>query len=232
MAHTIKAVLAWTLAVASTAAAGAPITFDFESEPATLGGAYVVRALTQGGLTMTLRRQGGTAFDIEAAVPAAPYPPGFGVRQLTPFAVNVGAPFVASFSAPINSFSIAYGDFGSDADTLTLQAYSGLDGTGTLLASAFDNYGINAFPVFDTVTVAAAGIRSVVFIGGGPPFTHSVYYDNIVVDTVAAVPEPPTALLLALAGALLVGGRRRTRVSQARGPWSSPASPRRAPSRR
>src|SRR4029077_7335422 len=92
-------------------------------------------------------------------------------------------------------------DAGGDTDDATLAAYSGTGGTGTLLDSASGHHG-GEFPVnVLTLSVAASGINSVVFIGGSPSFPNSLNYDNITVETsneVGAVPEPSTVALLGL----------------------------------
>ncbi|MCA9135694.1 MAG: PEP-CTERM sorting domain-containing protein [Planctomycetales bacterium] len=118
-----------------------------------------------------------------------------GTSQLDPGA------FILDFNRPIDSISVDMGDFGQESDTLVLQAFSGSSGTGTLLG---EDTGfiptINGF-VFENLSVAQSGIRSVRMIGGSEFIPNSVFYDNITVTT--AIPEPSSTVLLVLG---LLGG--------------------------
>ena len=98
------------------------------------------------------------------------------------------------------------GDYGEDTDTLILEAYSELGGTGTLLASSTFVLTPGSSFSFSTLSVAASGIRSVRFIGGSPDFPNSVFYDNLTVTN-----QPATLLLLGtgLAAVGAAGKRRR-----------------------
>lgn len=98
--------------------------------------------------------------------------------------------------------SFYYASSASTLDAVTI--YSGLNGTGTLLASAslFGNAQLgcsdSSFCRFDLTSVKFAGIaRSVSFAGNA----GSVAYDNI---GISAVPEPESYALL-LAGLAVVG---------------------------
>lgn len=206
--------------VAGTRAGAATITFDLENQPGTSTqlGALTSLALTSSGLTMSLSRS-GTAFDVVNTTVLGPaFPAAFGTRSLSPFAAyESNTPFVANFSSAVTGFSFSYGDFAgdpiTDTDVATIQAYSGLNGTGTLLATATNSYGTQVFPTFNTFGVTGAGIQSVVFIGGSAAFPNSVYYDNFVVTTadVAAVPEPASLALVSIAGLAFAAGRKLVR---------------------
>ncbi len=208
------------LAAASTVQAQ---TFNFEGATATttfgsgFPGSLTTLPQTSGGVTATFTRP-GSAFDIvdTTTAPAGSFPATFGNHSLSPFNDSSSAtPFVVNFSAPLSSVSLDYGDFGGDSDTFTLNAFSGLNGTGTLLGTGSDNYGNTSLPIFDTISVSASNILSITLIGGGTSFPNSVYYDNIRV-TVAPVPEPGSIALLtglSLTGAAFL--RRRKTASKA-----------------
>lgn len=207
-------------------------TFDFESATATSNvnshpGALRTLIQTSDGLTATFTRQGnaqGTAiFDVvdtpSYSSAGVSFPASWGTRSLDPFSARGNFAFIVDFSSAITSASIDYGDFGGtangDYDTFTMQAYSGLGGTGTLLTTSTDTYGGKILPTFDTVSVSAADIRSITFIGGSPGnLPNSVYYDNLSVTTPAPEPSQTAALgmgVLGLAG-LAVKARRRSAI--------------------
>src|SRR5688572_4912618 len=104
-------IVATALLFTAVQAQAAPITYDFEGEAATAGGALTVLVLTEGGLTMTLEREAGTPFDIFDLSPFG-VPASWGSRSLDPFfAEDSNTWFVANFSSLITSFTIEAGDF-------------------------------------------------------------------------------------------------------------------------
>jgi hypothetical protein len=195
-----------------SAAANAAL-FDFESETATFTGgartgALTSLSLTDAGLTINISRP-SSGFDIVDNTVAGQTgkPPTWGARSLDPFFNSGGASFLINFSQALSSFAVEFGDFGGDSvDNLVLQAFSGANGTGTLLASSSTPYSALTFPGFATASVTASGINSITMIGGTPSFVHSVFYDNIVaaVQPAVGVPEPTSGLLIAVALAALV----------------------------
>jgi hypothetical protein len=215
------------LTLASACASAATITFDFEGLPATgtsagHPGALVLLPMTSSGLTATFLRESGDSFDVADmttfVVPPGTIPAAFGTRSLSPFANETSATaFIVNFSSSVSSAAISFGDFGADLDDFSMQAFSGLNGTGTTLATTANIYGSLAFPNIDTGTVSAPGINSIVFIGGTSDFPNSLYFDNLTVTSnVAAIPEPSTYALM-LAGLGFVGfvanRRRKPQVS-------------------
>lgn len=205
--------LALTLVLGAATAHAAPVLYDFESTPATgvSTGGYASLSLTESGLTMVVTGSASNFDVVDNTAGQAGKPASWGLRSLSPFVHESGDPFILDFSAAIGSLSVEFGDYGADApDILTLTAYSGAGGTGSILDTDSVSFLALAFPGFATGSVAASGIRSVVMIAGTSGFPHSAFYDNVLVN--APVPEPGTFALmgfgLALAG---VATRRRSR---------------------
>lgn len=201
------------LAHGSHQASAALITFNLEDQVATYvsnaqgtprPGALTSLSLTQGGITMTITRQGGTAFDLVSnSGVQINKPASWGLISLDPFVNSaIGTGWIFNFSQPVHGFSLELGDYGADSDTATLTGYAGADGTGLALASASADFLLNGdipasggFPIPVTGTINADGILSVVLVGQSPliDFENSVFLDNFVVDT----PEPTSLILLA-----------------------------------
>jgi len=215
----VLAVTVSILTSASSLQAGI-VTFDFESTPATFisppdssrPGALTSLSLSNSGLTISISRTSSTHFDIvdnngnQAGKSAS-----FGNRSLDPFfspGPNTG--FIVNFSSALSAFQLSFGDYGQDAETLTLNAYSGLNGTGTLLGTTTVGYD-SAFPTFDTASLTVAGIKSVTWNGtsSAEGFDNSLFYDNLTATVTNRVPDTgTTALLLGLGMVGLVGVRR------------------------
>lgn len=213
--------------VATVPAAQAQV-FTFEGQAATANaasqpGALTVLTETQGGLTLTLTREAQGRFDVfdTNAFPGS-FPGSFGQRSLSPFfQETLNTAFIGNFSSALTSVSIEFGDFGGDSDTFTLEAYSGLNGSGALLASTTVPYGTATFPgsVGTGGVTSVTGIQSIRFIGGAAgTFPNSVYYDNITVrqqEEPSAAPETATLALVGMGLLPLVGaiiGRRRSKA--------------------
>jgi hypothetical protein len=195
-------------------AVAATVTFDFE-ELATGTGLTSI-TMTKSGITVDIYREGGATFGIADLSPFATFPASWGQRTLNPFVGGTGnTAFIANISPGVQGVSLEMGDFGADADDLILEAYSGLDGTGTLLGTAtgFLPPGGSTFG-FATLSTTGADIRSIRFIGGSPNFPNSVYYDNLqLTSTDMVIPEPTSLTLLGLGVIGLLGCARRKKLS-------------------
>lgn len=141
---------------------------------------------------------------------------------LGPYYSNAPSPITVMYAADATAImNVAAGfvgglrfEYSSSQSVLdAVQIYSGLNGTGTLLASAslFGNAGIGctdtAFCRFDLTSVQFAGVAQSVSFGGGTP---NVLFDDV---TITAVPEPGTyALFVAGLAAIGLLVRRRRQV--------------------
>jgi Thrombospondin type 3 repeat len=91
----------------------------------------------------------------------------------------VGPSKLFNFSGPVVSVSLSAGDFGpSDADVMTLTAYSGPSATGSVIATDVVSLPLNHATGCLTLTVAGSGIQSVELTTAGT-FLNSVFVDNL-----------------------------------------------------
>ena len=202
--------------ISAVSAKADTVNFNFEPLAPSASGFLNLLTITQGGLTMTITREGNGRFDIFNNGAEASFPQAWGARSLAPFS-SANTAFVANFSQTVTSVSIEMGDFGQDEDVPLIQAFSGLNGTGTLMGTASSTLagGIVGFTSV-TLSVPVGGIQSIRFIGGSTAYPNSVLYDNINVTfgpqgPVQPVPEPTTMALLGigLAGMALKKSRAR-----------------------
>jgi len=152
---------------------------NFDSEATTSGGALSSLSISSNELSATITRRDSN-FDIELAN---------GNNKLSPFSDTGGdTEFVIDFNVPMDFVQINFGDFGGDPlDMATLKAYSGANGTGTLLDTSSNTlFSSSKFfsSVFLSVSSFGAGIMSVTITGGtasgtAPNFPHSVFYDSL-----------------------------------------------------
>lgn len=195
-------ILAIALLGALGSTAQAETVFDFENAA---GGPTTSLSQTVDGITVSI--SGPASFDV-ANTGYAP----FGSRSIITYDQQVAAPYVANFSEAVTNVAISAGDFGSDADTVFFEAFSGLDASGALLASMTSDICCDG-PVFSDITVAltATGIRSVRFFTGPTDrFPGSLFFDNLRVNTTAAVPEPASWGMM-IGGFALAGAAMRRR---------------------
>ena len=212
-----KFIISTALAVSLLALPAAASAAVFTFEGASVGAGLTTLAQTDAGLTMTVTRP-GSVFEIIDLTPFSG-PASFGARTLGPSGdTGTSTPFVASFSAGVNTVSMNFGDFGADSDTASLSLWSGLNGTGSLLGTANVSWGAADFsignpPGFITLTSALSAL-SATFIIGSPSFPQSGYFDNITATaSESAVPELATWAMM-ISGFGLVGAMMRRRRLQ------------------
>lgn len=173
--------------------------FDFESTPTTSDGsvgrpgALTSLAVTSGGLTLTLSREGGTAFDVMDNTSAGQggKPASWGNHTLDPFfAGGPNTGFIGNFSGLVTSVALEFGDYNSDEDNITLSVWSGLNGTGSLLGTISQTLPTSDF-FGGSLSLSAAGIQSFTLSSSNlDVFPNTVFVDNITVSRAPGVPGP------------------------------------------
>ncbi|MFN8092483.1 MAG: PEP-CTERM sorting domain-containing protein [Vicinamibacteria bacterium] len=216
MTKRVLAGIAVAASLMSGSAYAVPFAFDFESVPATGGnaGGYTSLPLTSGNVSATLTRSSGTAFDVVSNTGGqSGKPAGWGLHSLSPFFNTsvAGDAWLLTFSVPVLSLSIQFGDYGADNDSpVGLGAFSGPNGTGVNVANSTTGWGtglsFSSPQHFKTLTVSSPyAFQSVQFSSSGP-FPNSLFWDNIQGQ---AVPEPGTLLLVGSGITALALRRRR-----------------------
>jgi hypothetical protein len=158
------------LFVAFGNASAAVSDFGFEQNQATIG-------------TRIFLDRAGNGFELSSN---SARPASWGEFSLSPFSDTAHAtPYILNFGLPVTGFSCDMGDSSNDVDSLSMKAYSGPNGTGILLASTSDVLQPSPIGQFTSkrLSLQAAGIKSIVIIGGSPTMLHSVYYDNFTIIT-------------------------------------------------
>lgn len=129
------------------------------------------------------------------------------------FAYGYNAPIYANFSDAISDFSVqAFRTDGTFFPTVTLTAYSGANGTGSILGTQTATFGGTGYQSTVISLSGLSGAGSVAILGSS---SGTVDFDNITANVSAPVPEPATWALM-ISGFGLVGGAMRRRSSQTR----------------
>jgi PEP-CTERM motif len=198
--------LVLTIALLPATAQAAPILFDLEGETAVTG--LTTLALSSGGVTMTITREGGATFGVQQPFS---FPPAFGTRVLSPFLGTAGSfAFLVNLSAPTYFFGLDFGDLVDDDDFVTLQAFSGPNQTGTLLETKTFPYPGKLFPSFESISIGGPTPALSLRFFAAAPVPNTVYFDNFRLST-TPIPEPASLLLLASGLAAVAFRRRRQR---------------------
>lgn len=186
-------------------------SFDFEGVPDSGGyavGGYTAVSMTSGSQTLVITRP-GSAFDVTDMSIYSGTPAGWGHRTLSPFFSTAGGPFMLNFSTGITSFSVEVGDFvPSDDDEAYFSAYTGADGTGSLLGTfTLSLPGSGSGFLYGTLSAGGSTpAMSVVMGGGSASYPDSLFWDNIMVTP---VPEPASIAGFGLAGLMLLARRKK-----------------------
>jgi len=187
------ATLALALGLASPAFAGTTVSVDFEktwSYGEEVGSTYAAQGVN---FTNVL----GLSNDaVQTYYSNAPSPLGVASAQLD------GTVNTAAYMNVADGVDYGLGFYYAGIDTFTVSAYSGLNGTGTLLGTI----SLSATGDFDTWQYAVLN-----FSGTAQSFDLSGTNGVAALDNIASVPEPSSiALLLAAGGGVVLSRRRRT----------------------
>ena len=185
------ATLALALGLASPAFAAAPLSIDFEKTwdyGVEVGDTYAADGVT---FTNVLGLSNNAD---EIFFSNAPSPQGIAYAQLD--GITNTAAYMNVAAGVTGGLSFYY----AGTDVSTIKAYSGLNGTGTLLGA---------------ITLASTGDYStwnkavLSFSGSAQSFDLTSTAGIAALDNIAAVPEPTSVALLLAGGGLLLARRRR-----------------------
>ncbi len=161
------------------------VVFDLESERATRTdeptGSLKSLVLRHRGVELQIERSLKTGFDlVDNRAGGQRKPASWGRISLDPFfAPDAVDTFVITFSEPVFSFSIEFGDFGGDPDIVTLTALSGKGATGSVVDFVATVW-LGNLRRDEPGSISIDGpMRSVIVTGGGPDLANSLYWDNL-----------------------------------------------------
>jgi hypothetical protein len=194
-------------------------TFDTLATGALASNAYAGLTLNATGEFTTISNGAGPG---QSNISSPPVSPGEGVHSASNYLGNndgTSGGLTVDFSTPVvgaGIFTIDVYNPSAGSDNVSLSAYSGLDGTGTLLGTAtgaqFNFQANNLY--FLGITSSANNIQSVVFNSIGGESGDIIGLDNLEVATSSGTvtPEPGTILMGLSASLLGLAAMRRRRA--------------------
>ena len=199
----------------------ADVVYDFESFAGNqdhTAGDFTALTVESSGIFAVITRTSGERFTIWDSQNIQ-MPSDWGTKHISPaFNLTEDDYMLMSFSQPLASVTIEFGDFGQDQDLAEVFAYDQLHGAGNLVGYSSGDMGDSDIrrDAATSLTVNASQgqeIWSVRFRGGIDPFYQSTFIDNI---RVTLVPTPGTLTALGLSLAVCSHRLRRPRPTNAR----------------
>jgi hypothetical protein len=197
--------------------AAADVAFDFESLAGNhdnTAGDFIALNVQSEGVYAVITRTSGERFTVWNSQ-GDDVPGDWGAKHLSPvFNYLIDDYLVMSFSQPLRSVTVEFGDYGEDNDLAEVYAYDEIHAQGDLLGSVSGSLGNRDMRWDDPVALtfdARPGeeIWSIRFRGGQHPFLQSTFIDNIVVNV---VPTPGALAVIGVSLAALADRARRRRA--------------------